>query len=74
MEKAISGSQGRYLIAYGRGGQKKKAGKGPQRPRGTPVFYLVHESPVEEQCRTVLLWHCKLVHKYQLVRSRGTSR
>lgn len=31
------------------------AGKGPQRQRGTTIFYLVNESPGEEQCHSVLI-------------------
>lgn len=31
------------------------AGKGPQRQRGMPIFYLVNESPGEEQFHLMLI-------------------
>lgn len=56
MGKAISGFQGRYLIAYRWGKQKEKGlGKALRGQEGAPIFYLFHESPVEEQCHSVLI-------------------
>lgn len=56
MGKAISGSQGRYLIVYRWARQKEKwLGKALKGREGAPIIYLVHESPVEEQYHSVLI-------------------
>jgi len=57
MEKVISESQGRYLIVYRWGGQKEKGfwEKAFRGREGAPIFYLAHESSVEEQCHSVLI-------------------
>lgn len=56
MEKAISGFQDRYLIVYRWDRQKEKGlGKALKGREEVPIIYLVHESPVEEQCHSVLI-------------------
>lgn len=55
MGKVIVESQGRYLPVYRWGRQKEKGlGKALKGTERVPIFYLVRESPVEEQCHSVL--------------------